>query len=319
MKAGEKIHLCFQVFLLVILELICTTCTTNTKQSIPSTDSLDLSMLLERQQDSVARPFVEIGREVRIKDYFKFIDSLATKISSDSKLDLNEYLLVHTNPWILDSLKNTDYYLLKAKGVFQYDQRQSVILHRGDRLVIPDSSSIVRINEKLNSTVLDLNIPEYKLRVIQSADTILICKVRVGRPVTEFLDVVGHDVNLRTPVGVGTIIRIERNPDYVNPDDGKRYDSTMRDDGKYTKMPIIPWIEPTINKIRYGDMIHATTNINTLGKPYSHGCVGTSESDAWVIYYNSPIGTKVVFRYDLSIKNKEGETIRLKDIYHLAK
>lgn len=41
---------------------------------------------------------------------------------------------------------------------------------------------------------------------------------------------------------------------------GIKYDSTCRDDGNYTKMPVIPWLEPSINGIRYGAMIHPTTN-----------------------------------------------------------
>jgi L,D-transpeptidase ErfK/SrfK len=192
-----------------------------------------------------------------------------------------------------------------------------VILHRGDSLLIPDSALVNKISNKLKTTTLDLNIPEFKLRLLQEGDTILVSTVRVGKNKEEYLSLAGHTVDLRTPIGQGEIIRIERNPYYINPDDGKRYDSTRRDDGQYTKMPIIPWLEPTINGIRYGDMIHATTNINTLGKASSHGCIGTSESDAWVIYYNSPLGTKVTFRYDLILKGNHNDTIQLKDIYFL--
>ena len=89
------------------------------------------------------------------------------------------------------------------------------------------------------------------------------------------------------------------------------------DDEHFTKMPIIPWLEPSINNIRYGAMIHPTTNPKTLGKAYSHGCVGLTEADAWKVYYNAPIGTKVIFRYDLQVLNEKGDTILLQDIYHL--
>lgn len=83
-------------------------------------------------------------------------------------------------------------------------------------------------------------------------------------------------------------------------------------------MPIIPWIEPSINGIRYGALIHPTTNPETLGKAYSHGCVGTTEQDAWFIYYNAPIGTPVFFRYDLTVIQPSGDILFLKDIYELG-
>ena len=84
---------------------------------------------------------------------------------------------------------------------------------------------------------------------------------------------------------------------------GKRYEQTKRDDGRYTKMPLIPYIEPEINGHRYGELIHPTTNPITLGKAYSNGCVGMKEADTWRLYYYAPLGTKVVFRYDLEIEN----------------
>ncbi|HWA33089.1 MAG TPA: L,D-transpeptidase, partial [Cyclobacteriaceae bacterium] len=146
-------------------------------------------------------------------------------------------------------------------------------------------------------------------------DTILDCKVRVGRNAIQYLQLAGRKVNLRTPIGSGKIVRIARVPYVLNPETGKRYEGTHRDDGVLTEMPIVPWLEPEINGVRYGDLIHPTTNPETLGKAISHGCVGTSEADAWVIYYNCPVGTKVNFRYQLKVVNKKGDTVRLKDIY----
>lgn len=98
---------------------------------------------------------------------------------------------------------------------------------------------------------------------------------------------------------------------------GKRYEQTKRDDGRYTKMPLIPYIEPEIDGHRYGELIHPTTNPITLGKAYSNGCVGMKEADTWRLYYYAPVGTKIVFRYDLDIQNEEGEWIQLEDIYDL--
>jgi L,D-transpeptidase catalytic domain len=123
-------------------------------------------------------------------------------------------------------------------------------------------------------------------------------------------------VDLRTPIGKGEIVKIERIPVYRNPETGERYELTRRDDGRTTKMPIIPSLEPAINGIRPGKVIHATTNPQSLGKAYSHGCIGMTEANAWTIYYSAPLRTKVIYRYDLKIRDIHGDTVRLKDIYH---
>lgn len=73
-----------------------------------------------------------------------------------------------------------------------------------------------------------------------------------------------------------------------------------------TKLPQVPFIETEINGLRYGQLIHPTTNPVTLGKAYSNGCIGTKEADAWVIYYYSPLQTKITISYDLDIVNKYG-------------
>ena len=83
-----------------------------------------------------------------------------------------------------------------------------------------------------------------------------------------------------------------------------------------TKLPQIPFIETKINGIRNGQLIHPTTNPITLSKAYSNGCIGTTEADAWVIYYYAPINTKVKIRYNLNVTNEKGGVIILKDVYH---
>lgn len=269
-------------------------------------------------RDSVAYG-IEVGYDVKVKKYFRFMDSViaaADTVALGYKPD--EYILVHANPWIIDTLQSFDYYRLMERGIFVYDQTQLVVLKKGIKLIMPDSIWAASIRQKLKETVLDINIPEFTLRIFQYGKKVLECKVRVGRDADEYLQVVGKSVNLKTPIGKGEIVRISREPYYVNPRTGKKYDKTRRDDGKYTMMPIIPWIEPSINGIRYGAMIHPTTNPETLGKAYSHGCVGTTEHDAWFIYYNAPMGTPVIFRYDLLVIQPGGDTLFLKDIYGLS-
>jgi len=250
---------------------------------------------------------------VTSKRYFKVLDSLVIAALSRGHA-IDEYALIHANSWILDTLRSFDYYNLTEKGRFVYDPTSLLVIKAGDSLGIPDSLHVVAIQNRLKKTVIDVNIPAFRLHLIQGPDTLVNSLVRVGKNAQVYLEVIHRKADLKTPVGVGEIVRIAREPLYINPRDGKRYEGTTRDDGQYTAMPIIPWIEPSINGIRYGAMIHPTTNRATLGKAYSHGCVGTREDDAWTIYYNSPLGTKVNFRYDLK-EYDNGDSLQYPDIY----
>ena len=169
--------------------------------------------------------------------------------------------------------------------------------------------------QEIDQCILDLNLPEYTLRIYQGKELKYSFPVRIGQNKSKYLAMAGRDVDLRTRTGVGEITRIVRQPTYINPANNKRYKRTRRDDGVYTKMPIIPWLEPTIDGIRYGQLIHPTTNPKTLGKASSNGCIGTKESDAWYIYYYAPLGTKMVIRYDRAIVDTQQDTIYLPDVY----
>jgi L,D-transpeptidase ErfK/SrfK len=137
----------------------------------------------------------------------------------------------------------------------------------------------------------------------------------VGRNEKKYLEMSGREQDLKTKTGNGFIVRYEKNPRYVNPVNNHEYFVTNRDDKKVTKLPQIPFLETEINGLRYGQLIHPTTNPITLGKAYSNGCIGTREGDAWTVYYFAPIGTKINIRYDLDVVNNEGATVVLKDIY----
>jgi L,D-transpeptidase ErfK/SrfK len=106
--------------------------------------------------------YVVINKNVTMKNYFSFIDSIS-KTHLDSTITLRDYVLVRANPWIIDTLRNLDYYHQKARGFFIYDQSQQLIFQRGDSLLIPDPPTIRSITEKLKSTRIDINIPQYKL------------------------------------------------------------------------------------------------------------------------------------------------------------
>jgi lipoprotein-anchoring transpeptidase ErfK/SrfK len=256
-----------------------------------------------------------IESDISMRHYFEAMDSICASVDSVYNVSINEYELVHANPWIIDTIMAQDYYIAKSRGVIIDNQKEQVALHAGAALRIPTQAASDSIRQMLRTITIDVNIPEYTLRVV-APDTVLHeCPVRVGKNERKYLALAHHEVNLRTPIGEGTIIRIERNPLYINPVDGKRYKRTRRDDGRYTQLPRIPFLEPEINRIRSGALIHPTTNLSTLGKAVSNGCVGLSEADAWFVYYYAPLGTAVRFRYDLEVPDKAGKTILLRDIY----
>jgi L,D-transpeptidase ErfK/SrfK len=202
-----------------------------------------------------------------------------------------------------------------ARGVFVYDQRAQIALHRGDSLVIPDSAWAAELIARQQRTWLDINVPEFRLRIVEGTDTLYTFPIRVGQNKKGFLATVGRETDWRTRLGTGEITGIYRNPVFRNLQTGKVFELTRRDDGRTTRMPQIPTLEPEIDGVCSGQLIHATTNPATLGKAYSHGCIGTREGDAWRIYYYAPLGTRIVIRYDLKVLTTGGDTIVLPDIY----
>jgi hypothetical protein len=257
--------------------------------------------------------WIHLAYDVSAGHYFEAMDSISA-VLKDRYAGVDEYVLVHANPRILDSLRSFDYYNLMERGRFVRDPNTLIVLRGGDSLGVPDSVHTARIRRMLEGMRIDVNIPAFRIRLLCHGDTLLDAPVRVGRNERAWLAVIGKTKSLRTPVGEGEIVRIARDPYYVNPRTGKRYRGTTRDDGQYTLMPRIPWLEPVIAGQRSGALIHPTTNRETLGRAYSNGCVGTREDDAWMIYYHAPLGTPVTYRYDLE-EVIAGDTVRYGDVY----
>ncbi len=278
----------------------------------------DTFFVINQDEDPMQDLVVVVQHDITVKKYFAFMDSIVARYDTLPGHILSEHILVRVNPRIIDTLASFDYYKLIEQGIFIYDQRDLVVLHQGDSIRIPDASEIAEIQDRLNHTVIDVNIPEFKLRIIERDSVKYTFCVRVGRNESKYLKTAQRVVSLKTPIGEGEIVRVERNPIFVNPVTGERYTSTKRDDERYTMMPQIPWLEPAIEGKRFGSLIHPTTNPKTLDKAYSNGCVGTGEGDAWIIYYHAPVGTKVNFRYELDVKDENGNPVKLKDIYKLG-
>lgn len=264
--------------------------------------------------DSVLYVF-KVEKDIKIKNYFAFIDDIVLQFDSLVPYILSEHLLVQANDWIIDSLVATDYYTKMADSIFVYDQKELVILHAGDSILIPDCEWADLLELRQNKTLLDINVPEFTLRIMEGEKIMYSFPVRVGQNKERYLLTAKRIENLRTRRGIGSIYKITRDPIYMNPVDGHHYESTARDDGQRTKLPQIPFLHPMINGHRWGQLIHPTTNQKTLGKAYSNGCIGTGEGAAWRIYYHAPVGTAVKIRYDLEVVDEHGDSLRLKDIY----
>jgi len=283
--------------------------------SVPS-DTSNKTSIEKHSNEKIASPkYASVERNVRIGDYFAFMDSLVARYDTLVSYKLSEHILVRANPWIINTLVNTDYYRMMARDSFVYDQKKMIVLKAFESLIVPDSLEASKILKDMESTWIDVNIPEFKLRIYKDSVLLYTFPVRVGQNRKRYLKMGDRVTDLRTIPGEGHIVKHVRNPDFYNPVDGKQFYLTKRDDGKTTLMPQIPWIETEINSLRYGQMIHPTTNPKTLKKAYSNGCIGTKESDAWVIYYHAPIGTPVTIRYDLKTRDSLGKEIVLEDVY----
>lgn len=135
-----------------------------------------------------------------------------------------------------------------------YDQTQLLVLHKGTKLMVPDSIWDASIRKKLKETFIDVKIPEShcKFSIRQKNSEVCgksraICKSKNSH--LQGINSSHLQVN-----------RVTLIPKQV------KYYKTRRVDGKYTLMPIIPWIESSINGIRYDAMIHLVTNPETLEK-----------------------------------------------------
>lgn len=257
----------------------------------------------------------KILEPVQMKNYFEYMGNIIPIYDTIPGVVLNEYHLAHHNQWLIKRLCNTDYYRLKDKGIINKKHSELTVLRPSDRFRIPSPAEIAAIDHDLANTLLDINLPEFKLRIIQHGKILHEFPVRIGQTRRKYLAMAGGEVNLRTRTGIGEIMRINKNPAFINPANNHVYSKTTRDDGIRTDLPQIPWLEPIIDGMRYGQLIHPTTNPRTLGKASSNGCIGTREADAWLIYYYAPLGTKVVIRNDRHIIDSQGDTILLPKVY----
>lgn len=280
-----------------------------------STDKIEATEADSLAQKKINPIEVKITKDVPIRSYFKWMDSIVAEHNQTHNYLIDEYIIVHNNNWILDTLAHTDYYYLMDKGIFNEDSQALIALKKDQVLVIPDSIQTENLKKQLCNTYLEINIPEFRLRIIQDEKELYKFPVRVGKVGKKYMAMAKANVDMRTKTGIGEIIRVNKEPVLANPVDNRKYKTTKRDDGKRTALPAIPWLEPSVDGRSVGQLIHPTTNLETLGKPSSNGCVGLREADAWIVYYYAPLGTKVIFKYELQGQNDQGETVEFENIY----
>lgn len=288
------------------------------KVTITESESVTSDSIVQEEIEVVEASIpiqIQVAKDVPIRSYFKWMDSIVAVHNASHHYVIDEYDIVHFNPWIIDTLANTDYYYLMEEGIFNEDSQALIALKEGQMIFIPDSLQTQEIKTQLSKTHLEMNIPEFSLQIIQDEKELYSFPVRVGKNNTRYLAMAGREVDMRTKPGEGEIVRVNKNPAFINPQNNKRYYTTQRDDGNRTSLPAIPWLEPAIDGVRIGQLIHPTTNLETLGKAVSNGCIGLREADAWIVYYYAPLGTRVHFKYELEGKNEKGETIKFENIY----
>ncbi len=303
--------------LFFVLAFIFISCVNNHKANNAEEKSIEVNELVDtlKQEKPILPIEIVVNKDIPIRSYFKWMDSIVAEHNQTHNYSIDEYIIVHNNNWILDTLAHTDYYYLMDKGIFNEDPQSLIALKEGQVLEIPDSIQTQQLKAQLDKTSLELNIPEYRLRIIQDGKEIYKFPVRVGKVGRRYLAMAKGEVDMRTKPGIGEIIRVNKKPVFKNPQNNHKYVKTHRDDGKLTGLPAIPWLEPSINGRSVGQLIHPTTNLATLEKPSSNGCIGLRESDAWIVYYYAPLGTKVVIKYELQGKNDQGENVEFKNIY----
>jgi len=158
-----------------------------------------------------------------------------------------------------------------------------------------------------------VNIPSFTLSLISDGVVEKKYKIRVGKPKTP------------TICGVGSITRkfVTSYFRYSSgPQKGEviRY-SNIRNtyNGKIVKRIKIPYekikgLELEINGEITGQIIHATTNPETMGHACSSGCVGMSIEDTLDLYKRVEAGTKVLIEYNL-VEYNDGVFYFYEDVY----
>ncbi len=137
---------------------------------------------------------ISIPKYIFVGDYFGYIDSLVQRYDSLVPYPLSEHLLVRNNPWVIDTLANTDYNRRMEKDSFIYDQRQQIVLPKGLTLKLPDSTKACRMLEEFAHTEIDINMPEFRIRIFQDDILLYTSPIRVGQNRKRYLKLLADHI-----------------------------------------------------------------------------------------------------------------------------
>lgn len=123
-------------------------------------------------KERILKPSVEeiiiIPKDVPMRNYFKWMNSVIAVHNQNRTYLIDEYILIQNNFWILDTLVHTDYYYKMEKKLFNEDSQVLIALHKGQTLTVPDSLQSEKINDRLGNTFIGINIPEFRLRIVEN-------------------------------------------------------------------------------------------------------------------------------------------------------
>lgn len=169
-------------FLLIIFSLALASCVNKNKNHVEDKQQTETNEIAKKSIE------LRINEDVPINSYFKWMDSIVAVHNQTHNYDIDEYLIVHNNPWIIDTLAHTDYYYLMDRGIFNEDSQSLIALKKDQVLVIPDSLQTQELKAQLDATSLELNIPEFRLRIIQNENELYKFPVRVGKVGKKYLE-----------------------------------------------------------------------------------------------------------------------------------
>lgn len=160
-----------------------------------------------------------------------------------------------------------------------------------------------------------VNIPSFTLRLIAGGVCEKKYKIRVGK------------LDKKTITGLGSVTRKFKTSYFrysSGPQQGEiiRYSNIRSSyNGKIVKRIKIPYdkirgLELEINGVVTGQIIHATTNPETLGHACSSGCIGMSIEDMLDLYARVKPGTKVLIEYN-PVEYSDGVFQFYPDVYKL--
>ena len=116
-KKGRFIFIVFLLLAIIIVSYTAIYTSLPTEKIILENHSIKHSKNISRNH-SIKK--VEIASNITVEKYFSFLDSIVLQYDSLTPYHLTEHLLIRANPWVIDTLRNTDYYIQKARGFFIY-------------------------------------------------------------------------------------------------------------------------------------------------------------------------------------------------------